>query len=111
MEQAAQEKITQLQFLEQNMHSVLNQKQTLQSQELELTNALEELEKSTGTTYKILGPIMISSNKVDLQKNLQLKKEMVDIRLKKVEEQESQIKEKIEAIQKDVFKDLKNGTQ
>ena len=39
-------KIAQLQMIEQNIQNVLMQKQTFQSQLIEVENALEEIEKS-----------------------------------------------------------------
>lgn len=102
-----QQKIAQLQLLEQNLQNTLIQKQTFQSQLLELENALEELNKTTETSsYKIIGTIMISSKKEDLKKDLNSKKEILQLRIKNLEKQQEQIKEKATRLQQEVMKDI-----
>ena len=54
-----EQKIAQLQLLEQNMQNFLAQKQNFQAHELEINNAIDELGKSKGNAYKIVGSIMI----------------------------------------------------
>ena len=51
---------------------------------------LKELEKSN-TAYKIVGNIMVSSDKEELLKELNSKKEVVELRIKTLEKQEKQI--------------------
>ena len=107
------EKITQLQILEQNIQNFLLQKQTFQSQLVETDNALEELEKSKGNVYKIVGAIMISAEKDNLRKDLQNKKEILDLRIRSIEKQENQLKEKASKLQSEVLtlinpKEIKN---
>lgn len=102
-----QQKIAQLQLLEQNLQNTLIQKQTFQSQLLELENALEELNKTKETSsYKIIGTIMISSKKEDLKKDLNSKKEILQLRIKNLEKQQEQIKEKATGLQQEVMKDI-----
>lgn len=96
-------KITQLQILEQNIQNFLMQKQTFQSQLIEVDNALEELDKTQGKTYKIVGAIMISAKKEDLKKDLQGKKEALDLRIKSIEKQENQLKDKAAKLQSEVL--------
>lgn len=100
-------KIAQLQMLEQNIQSFLMQKQQFQSQQVEVDNALEELEKAKDKAYKIIGAIMIESDKENLKKDLQNKKEVIDLRVKTVEKQEIQFKEKAEKLQKEVLSGIK----
>ncbi|MBW2966352.1 prefoldin subunit beta, partial [Candidatus Woesearchaeota archaeon] len=94
------------QMMEQSMQSFLMQKQQFQAQLVEIESALKELEKSK-EAYKIVGNIMVSSNKEDLKNDLQKKKEMVELRIKTLEKQESQIKEKASSVQEEVMKELK----
>ena len=97
-----QEKIEQLQLLEQKMQNFLMQRQQLQTQLVEIDSALEEL-KTANTAYKIIGSIMVSSKTEDLQKELNDKKEMVELRMKTLEKQEEQSKEKAKTIQEEVL--------
>jgi len=94
--------ITQLQLLQQNLQNILMQKQQFQKQLAEIESALKETESSE-TTYKILGNIMVATKKEDLQKELKEKKELLDLRLKNFEKQETNLKEKTEEIQKKVM--------
>ncbi len=95
------EDIQQLQFLEQSLQSVFMQKQQFQSQLVEIESALTELSK-TNVAYKIVGNIMISSKKEDLNKDLGAKKELFTARLAVLEKQEKKFKEEAERIQKKI---------
>jgi len=101
-----QEKIGQLQLFEQNLQNFAAQKQQLQSQLLEAENATKELETATGTVYKIVGNIMITSEKEKLKQDLTSQKELVELRLKNIKKQEDSIKEKAETIQAEVLKEF-----
>ena len=106
MADETQEKIQKLQLLEQNMQQFLMQKQQFQAQLVEIDSALGEVDK-TENAYKIVGNIMVASNKEDLKKDLQSKKEVAELRLKTLEKQEGQIKEKAEKLQAEVLKKIK----
>ena len=86
-----EQKIAQLQLLEQNMQNFLAQKQNFQAHELEINNA-----------YKIVGSIMINSDKNKLKTDLESKREIIALRIKNLEKQETQIKEKIDKLQEEV---------
>ncbi|MBW3020814.1 prefoldin subunit [Candidatus Woesearchaeota archaeon] len=100
------EKIQQLQTIEQNLQSFLTQKQQLQQELLEVDSSIEELSK-TDKAYKIVGSIMISSNKEDLSKELEIKKDIVEQKLKIIQQQEDKIKEKAETLRKEVMDEMK----
>ena len=103
----SEEKIAQLQFLEQNLQQLLVQKQAFQSQLIETENAAKELKKSKGDAYKFIGSILVLSEKKELEKELKERKEMIDLRLKTLEKQENSLREKAEKLQKEVMKNLK----
>tara|TARA_Y100000310_G_C20600692_1_gene772852 strand:+ start:462 stop:776 length:315 start_codon:yes stop_codon:yes gene_type:complete len=98
--------LTQLQLMQQNLQNILMQKQQFQKQLAEITSAVKEIETSE-TTYKILGNIMVATKKEDLQKELKEKKELLDLRLKNFEKQETTLKEKTEELQKKVMQNMK----
>ena len=104
--QETQEKIGQLQLFEQNLTNFSSQKQQLQSQLLETENASKELEKAEGQVYKVVGNIMITSDKEKLDKDLKSQRELVELRLKNIKKQEEAIKEKAEKIQAEVMKEF-----
>jgi len=102
-----EQKIFQLQLLEQNMQQIAMQKQTFQAKLLEVNNALEEIKKTKDKVYKVVGNIMVLSDKKETETDLKSKKEVLDVRFKNLESQEGKLKEKAESIQKEVLKKLK----
>lgn len=101
-----EEKINQLQLMEQNVNMLLAQKQQFQAQLIEVNSALGEVEK-TETAYKIVGSIMVLSKKEDLKSDLMSKKEIVELRIKSLEKQESSIKDKAKKLQTEVLERMK----
>ena len=101
-----EEKIQQLQMFEQSLQSFMMQKQSLQMQLLEAESALGELGNAE-KAYKIIGNIMISADKEELQKGLESKKETAELRIRTIEKQEKTIRDRAAAIQKEVLGAIK----
>lgn len=101
-----QEKIQQLQMMEQNLQAFLTQKQSFQTQLIEVESALKGL-KNTKQAYQIVGNIMISSKKEELEKDLKEKKEQLSLRIKTLEKQEGKIKQKAQDLQKEILGEIK----
>jgi prefoldin beta subunit len=102
----SEKKINQLQILEQSMQNLLMQKQQFQLQQVEIESALKELEK-VDEAYKIVGNIMVLSKKNDLKSDLESKKEVIGLRVKNMEKQEAQVREKASKLQNEVLKEMK----
>lgn len=102
-----QEKIQQLQGIEQNMQHFLKQRQQFQMQLLEIESALEELRK-TEKAYKIIGNIMVATEKGALEKDLQEKKERVELRIKSFEKQETVLKDQAKNLREEIVKTIQN---
>lgn len=102
-----EQKIQQLQLLEQNLQNFLMQKQQFQTQMVETDSALNEL-KDKKEAYKIIGTIMVKQSKENLEKDLKKKKEMLELRLKNLEKQEERLRDKSKKIQEEVLKDIKD---
>lgn len=105
-EKESQQKIEQLQMLEQNLQSFLLQKRNFQTQLVEIESALSELEK-TSSAYKIIGNIMVATDKEALKNDLQQSQEMLNLKISTLEKQETKLKEKVTSTQKDVMEGLK----
>ena len=105
-EKETEKKIQQLQMLEQNLQAILMQKQQFQTQLAELESALKELGK-TKEVYKIIGNVMVSSQKEDIDKEFKQKKEILDMRIKSFEKQEETFRKKAKDIQEDVLSNMK----
>ena len=102
----AQENVQRLQMLEQNLQALNMQKQQFQAQMFEIEGALKEVE-TTNAAYKIVGGIMVGTDKTTLQKELQSKKEILELRLQTLDKQEKQLKEKAKKIQEEVMASVK----
>ena len=98
--------INELQLLQQNLQTILAQKQQLQNQLIEFESALHELQ-STSKAYRIVGKIMLVTPKETLNSELREKKEVLEVRLKNIERQEDKLKQNMERVQQDVIKELK----
>ena len=104
--QETEQKISQLQMFEQSLQSFLGQKQQFQMQLVEVESALSELE-NTNKSYKIVGNIMVEADKNELKSDLNSKKEMLELRIKTMEKQESQVREKASKLQSEILKNIK----
>ena len=101
-----EQKIGQLQMFEQSLQSFLGQKQQFQIQLVEIESALGELE-NTEKAYKIVGNIMVEANKEELKSELQSKKEMLELRIRTMEKQEIQVREKAQKLQSEILTKIK----
>lgn len=106
MESDLNDKIHELQMFEQNMSSLLMQKQSVQVEVQEISNALQELEKSNDGVYKIISGMMIKSDKNKVQTELEEKKKLFDLRISSIEKQEKIISDKIEKYREEINKDM-----
>ena len=93
-------------MLQQNLQSLVMQKQQVQNQSLEIESALTEL-RTTDKAYKIVGKIMLASSKESLIKDLEEKKEVSEVRLKTFKDQEESLQKNIDNTQKEVMEELK----
>ncbi len=105
MKEEIQRKMQDMQVFEQNLQSLLIQKQNLHAQLSEIVAALNEL-KLSKEAYKVVGGIMVLSKKKELVDSLNQKKKMFELRLNKVETQEKEFKEKAKKIQSKILSEM-----
>jgi prefoldin beta subunit len=60
MDEKARQKIEDLQILDQNLQSLLMQKQSINLELSESSNALNEIHKTKDAVYKMVGSIIVS---------------------------------------------------
>jgi len=108
--ESSEEKIQQLQALEQNMQNFLMQRQQFQMQLVEVDSALDEI-KNKDSVYRIIGNIMVSSNKEDVKNELEEKKKLLEIRVSNLEKQEQRLKEKANKLREGILHSLKENKQ
>lgn len=104
-----QEKIKELQFLEQNLQNLLMQKQAFQLEFNEVENALLEVSKTKDEIYKIVGQVMLKADKSEVEKELKEKNDILSLRLKSIEKQENSFQSKIEKLKEEVTKEIKQN--
>lgn len=107
IDQETMKQIQELQLLEQNMQNLLLQKQAFQLEKNETENALEEIKKTKDEVYKIIGQVMLKTNKAALEKDLKHKKDILDLRIKSIEKQEEALKEQLLKNREEVMKKIK----
>ena len=99
-------KIQEMQMLEQNLQNLLLQKQAFQMEASETDAAIEEIKKSGDKVFKVIGQLMIQAEKDTIQKELEEKKKIIDVRLKTLEKQEVNFSEKIEELREEFMKSI-----
>ena len=102
-------KVQELQMLEQDLQRVLMQKQSLEIEMNEAGNALTELLKTGDEVYKILGGIMIKSDKKSLKSELEEKKKILEIKIQSLEKQEKNLDEKSDSLRLEIQKSINSN--
>jgi prefoldin beta subunit len=96
----ARQMVIEFQAQQQQLQSVLVQKDTIRMQTLELEKAAEELSATKEkSAYKIAGGIMISKPIEELKKEVDETKEALGIRMKSVEKMEQKLTESLKEMQ------------
>jgi prefoldin beta subunit len=97
--------LNQAHLYQQQLQSITIQKESLNLQHQEINNALEELNKlKENDVYKLVGPILVKSDKATIIKELQEKKESIEMRMKTLERGEERAKAKIEELREKLLK-------
>ncbi|MFN3654228.1 MAG: prefoldin subunit beta [Candidatus Nitrosotenuis sp.] len=107
-----QEQLMKLQQSQQNLQSVMAQKQQLELEQIESDRALEELKKiaDSDPVYKHAGSILIKSTKASLITELEEKKELANTRSAVLAKQEARLKESIKE-QESKINEMIRGSQ
>ena len=97
-------KIQEMQILEQNLQSLLLQKQAFQMELSETQSALKEIENSGEEVFKIIGQLMIKTDKSKIKQELLNKEKILDLRTKTIEKQETSLTEQLDKLREEVIK-------
>jgi len=90
----------QFQSYQQQLQSIMIQKENMKLQILEIEKALEDLEASKEKeAYKITGSIMIKKSSIELKNELKEKRESFDLRTKTLEKAEERITTKLKEME------------
>ena len=96
-------KIQEMQILEQSLQNLLMQKQAFQMELTETQSALKEIENSGEDVFKIIGQLMIKTDKSTIKEELSDKEKMLELRIKTLEKQENSFSEKAEDLRKQIL--------
>ena len=107
-----QEQIMKLQQSQQNLQSLMTQKQHLEIEKAETEKALEELKKTAddNAVFKQTGTVLIKSTKQELVDELEEKQEMAKTRATVLEKQEIRVKETLKEQEAKITEMMKGGT-
>jgi len=107
-----QEQIMKLQQSQQNLQSIMTQKQHLEMEKAETVKALEELNKVADgdAVFKHAGTVLIKSTKKDLIDELEEKQEMAKTRVTVLEKQETRVKESLKEQESKITEMMKSSS-
>ena len=108
-----QEQIGKMQQSQQNLQSILMQKQQVEMENVESDRALEELKKASDEdqVFKYAGSILIKSNKKSLIDELEEKKELSKTKSTVLAKQEERLKTSLQEQEQKIQEMLKNPNQ
>ncbi len=102
--QQAQQLLEQAQMHQQQLQSLVAQKEALNMQTTEIQKALTELSTTKDDVYKVAGPILIKTDLESVKKELGDKLDFISLRIKTLEKSEKRLKEQFEEISQKLSK-------
>ena len=100
------QKIQEMQFLEQNFQNLILQKQAFQMELAETQLALKEIEGSGDEIFKIVGQLMIKADKEKSKQELSNKEKVLGLRVSAIEKQETALTEQLEKLREEIVKSV-----
>ena len=104
-----QERLLRLQQLQQTLQSILVQKQQVELEQMEVNQALEELQKLTedAVIYKATGSLLIKSERSKVTTELTDRKDLLNTRVTVLGKQEERLRAQVKDVQTKLQQDLK----
>ncbi len=103
----SEKKMQEMQMMEQNLQNILLQKQAFQMELSETKAAFNEIQNSGDEVFKIIGQLMIKTEKKKINEELESKERLLDLRLKSLDKQESSLSDRLEKLRDEIIKDRK----
>lgn len=96
-----EEVMIQYQQTQQQLQTIMMQKEQYRMQLTEVEKALEDLKKTKSEEiFKVSGTILIKSDKKTVMSDLEEQKETFDVRMKTYDKQENMLRDKLMDVQK-----------
>jgi len=107
-----QEQLMKLQQSQQNLQSIMTQKQHLEMEKAETEKALEELKKTAddNAVFKQSGTVLIKSTKQELIDELEERTELAKTRVTVLQKQEARLKETLKEQETKITEMMKGGS-
>ena len=83
------------------------QKQAFQMELSETESAFEEIKTAGDEVFKIIGQLMIKTEKAKMQEELENKKKILELRIQAFDKQESTLAEKLTRLRDELLKSTK----
>lgn len=107
LDKETQEKIQELQMLDQNFQQLLMQKNAYSAENNETDLVIDEVSKTEGEVMKIVGgQVVIKSSKEKVLEDMNHKKELIETRLKSIDKQEEEMNKRIEELRDEIMKKI-----
>jgi prefoldin beta subunit len=107
LDQETQKQIQELQMMEQGFQQLLMQKNAFSMEANETDLIIKEVEKTEGEVSRIIGnQVVIKTTKEAILEDMKKKKELIDTRMKTINDQEKEFSEKIESVREEVMKKI-----
>lgn len=97
-----EQNLQEIYMLEQNYQNLVLQKQAFQIELAEVQSAMKEMENSGDEVYKIIGQLMVKTQKEKIKEELQSKEQILKMKVKSFEKQEDLMSEKLEKMKAEV---------
>ncbi len=107
LDEETQRKIQELQMMEQNFQQLLMQKNAFVMESNETDLIIKEVEKTEGEVSRVIGnQVIIKTTKEAILEDMKKKKELIEVRMKTIDEQEKEFSKQIESIREEVMKKI-----
>lgn len=109
----AQRMIGELQQQQQKLQQLGEQKNQFKAEKIQIEKALDALEETDKNeeVFKVVGPVVVKSERDDLIEELKDKKETMEVKMESMEKKEKDIQEKARDNQQKLQKMMSGGEQ
>lgn len=102
-----QQKIQELQMMEQSFQQLLRQKSAFSMEANETDYIISEVEKTSGEVSRIVGgQVVIKSSKDEVLEDMNNKKKLIETRMKSIDEEEKKFSDDMESLRQEVMNAL-----
>ena len=96
-------KLQEIQILEQTLHNISFQKQAFQLELSETIESRNSLQSSGEEVFKIIGQLMIKTEKKKIQEELTNKQKLLELRIKSIEKEEDSLSKRVVSLREELI--------